>query len=69
MMNWKGFGRRWLWPNFKVLSCIRLEGQKKPRKPSVKIAGPELTFEPETSCILSRSINYLTTTFGVLNAC
>jgi len=20
MMNWKGFGRKWLWPSFKVLS-------------------------------------------------
>jgi hypothetical protein len=20
MMNWKGFGRKWPWPNFKVLS-------------------------------------------------
>jgi hypothetical protein len=20
MMNWKGFGRKWSWPNFKVLS-------------------------------------------------
>jgi hypothetical protein len=20
MMNWKGFGRKWSWPNFKLLS-------------------------------------------------
>jgi hypothetical protein len=29
MINWKGFGRKRAWPNFKVLPDIRLEGMKK----------------------------------------
>jgi hypothetical protein len=31
-MNWKGFGRKLSWPNFKVLPGIRLEGQGKTKK-------------------------------------
>jgi hypothetical protein len=26
MMNWKGCGRKWSWPNFKVLSWHMFEG-------------------------------------------
>jgi hypothetical protein len=34
MMNWKGFGRKRLWPNFKVVPGIRLdELRKKQDKP------------------------------------
>jgi hypothetical protein len=28
MMNWKGFGRKWSWPNFKELSQNLLGGTK-----------------------------------------
>jgi hypothetical protein len=36
MMNWKGFGRKQSWPNFNP--GIDLEGPKKTRKISVRIA-------------------------------
>jgi hypothetical protein len=40
MMNRKGFGRKWSWPNFKELSWLSSGGIKeKPRKTSVRIAG------------------------------
>jgi hypothetical protein len=25
-MIWKGFGRKWSWPNLRSYACIRLEG-------------------------------------------
>jgi hypothetical protein len=40
MINWKGFGRKWLWPDFKVLYWNfpgGTEGNKK--KTSVRFAG------------------------------
>jgi hypothetical protein len=40
MMNWKGFGRKWLWPNFKVLSQHSSGGNEgNHKKTSVIIAG------------------------------
>jgi hypothetical protein len=39
-MNWKGFGRKWSWPNFKVLTQHLPGGtEEKPPETSVKIAG------------------------------
>jgi hypothetical protein len=32
MMNWRGFERKWSWPNFKELSDICLEGMRKTTK-------------------------------------
>jgi hypothetical protein len=32
MMKWKGIGRNWLWPNFKVLSWHSLEELRKTTK-------------------------------------
>jgi hypothetical protein len=29
MMNWKGFGRKWLWPNLRYYLGIHLEGLMK----------------------------------------
>jgi hypothetical protein len=38
-MNWKGFGRKRSWPNFKVLSRNSLEGLRKTVKILIRIAG------------------------------
>jgi hypothetical protein len=38
MMNWKGFGRKLSWPNFKGLAYIHLEGLRKTTKTSVRRA-------------------------------
>jgi hypothetical protein len=39
MMNWKGFGRKWSWLNFNLLSWHSPGGtEKKHEKPSVRIA-------------------------------
>jgi hypothetical protein len=32
MINWKRFGRKWSWPNFKYYPGIRLEGVGKSTK-------------------------------------
>jgi hypothetical protein len=40
MMNWRGFGRKRSWPNFKALSRNSPGGtEKKARKTSIRIAG------------------------------
>jgi hypothetical protein len=40
MMNWKGFGRRRLWPNLRYYLRICLQGLRNPtKKNSVRIAG------------------------------
>jgi hypothetical protein len=50
MMNWKGFGRKCSWPNFKVLSQhsprATEENHRKPLS-GLPVLGP--TFEPGTS--------------------
>jgi hypothetical protein len=38
MMNWKGLERKRVWPNFKVLPDIRVEGLRKIIDTSVRIA-------------------------------
>jgi hypothetical protein len=38
-MNWKGFGRKWLWPDFKVLSQNLPEGTKENHEIPVRTAG------------------------------
>jgi hypothetical protein len=65
MMNWKGFGRKQLWSNFKVLSWHSPGGtEKNHEKPQSgePVSGPR--FEPRTSKIRSRSVNHSTTTLG-----
>jgi hypothetical protein len=37
MMNWEGFGRKWSWPNFKVLSWHLPGGTEETMKTSVRI--------------------------------
>jgi hypothetical protein len=64
MMNWKGFGRKRSWPNFKVLSRHspgRTEENHENNQDSW-LSGP--TFEPRTSRIRSRSVSHWTMTFG-----
>jgi hypothetical protein len=39
MMNWKRFGRKRLWPNFKVIFRHSLEELRKITKPSIRRAG------------------------------
>jgi hypothetical protein len=39
MMNWKGCGRKQLWPNLRHYPNICLQGLRKTTKTSVKIAG------------------------------
>jgi hypothetical protein len=39
MMNWKGFGRKWLWPNLIYYPSIHLERLKKTTKTLVRVAG------------------------------
>jgi hypothetical protein len=38
-MNWKGFGAKRTWPNFKELSPYTLGGTEENHKTSVRIAG------------------------------
>jgi hypothetical protein len=65
MINWKGFGGKRSWPNFKVLSWHfprgTEENQEKPQSDSWPL-GPR--FEPDTSQIQSRSVNHLTMMLG-----
>jgi hypothetical protein len=63
-MNWMGFGRKQLWPNFKVLSLHHLEGLKETTNIAVRIAGLRPRFEPRSSGIQSRSVNHSTMIFG-----
>jgi hypothetical protein len=37
MMNWKGCGRKWLWPNLRYYPSVCLEELRKTMKTSVKI--------------------------------
>jgi hypothetical protein len=38
-MNWKGYGRKWSWPNLRYYPGIFLEGLWKTTKISGRIAG------------------------------
>jgi hypothetical protein len=38
-MNWKECGRKRWWPNLRCYAGILVEGLRKPRKTSVRIAG------------------------------
>jgi hypothetical protein len=38
MKNWKGFGRKWSWPNLRYYPGIHLEGLRKTTENSVRIA-------------------------------
>jgi hypothetical protein len=38
MMNWKGYGRNWSWPNLRYYPSIYLEGLRKTTKASEGIA-------------------------------
>jgi hypothetical protein len=64
-MSWKGFGRKRLWPNFKVLSRHSPEGTEENHEnlnQNSQLLGPR--FEPKTSGIRSRTVNHSTLTFG-----
>jgi hypothetical protein len=64
-INWKGFGRKWSWPNFKVLTRHSPEGTEKTMKDlNQDSRSPGMRIEPGTSQIRSRSVNHSTTTFG-----
>jgi hypothetical protein len=39
MMNWKGCGKKWSWPNLRHYPAICLEGLRKTTKNFVRIAG------------------------------
>jgi hypothetical protein len=63
MMNWKGLGRKWWWPNFKVLSWHSPGGTEKITKTlnqGTRLTGPR--FKPGTFRI-RRSVNHSTITF------
>jgi hypothetical protein len=59
MMNWKGCGRKRLWPNFKVL-CQHVRGGNEENHEEPQsgqpISGPR--YESGTSRIRSRSVNH-----------
>jgi hypothetical protein len=66
MMNWKGFGRKWLCPNFKVLSWYLPGGNEEHHKnlnQDSRSLGSRI--EPRTSQIRSKSVNNLTAKFGI----
>jgi hypothetical protein len=60
-MNWKGFGRKGPWPNFKVLSPGGPEEKYENLSQDSRLPGPRS--EPGTSRIRSRSVNHSTTMF------
>jgi hypothetical protein len=65
MMNWKGFGRKWSWPNFKVLYQHFFGGTKRNHEKlqsGYPVSGSRI--EAETSRTRSRSVNHSTTTFS-----
>jgi hypothetical protein len=65
MMNWKGFGRNWLWPNLKVLSWYSPGGTVESHiNLDQDSRSPEPRIEPGTTRIQSRSVNHSTTMFG-----
>jgi hypothetical protein len=66
MMNWKEFGRKQSWHNFKTLSQHLLGGTEENHKnltEDSRLPGPR--FEPGTSGKRSRSVTHSTTTFGL----
>jgi hypothetical protein len=65
MMNWKGFGRNWLWPNLKVLSWHSPGGTEESHiNVDQDSRSLEPRIEPGTSRLQSRSVNHSTTMFG-----
>jgi hypothetical protein len=50
-MNWKGCGRKWLWPNLRYYPGIFLEALRKTIKSPVRIASFWLRFEAGISQI------------------
>jgi hypothetical protein len=46
MMNWKGFGRKWSQPNFKVLSQHLPEGVEGEKSQDSRSPGQDLKVEP-----------------------
>jgi hypothetical protein len=69
-MNWKGLSRKRLWPNFKVLSSINLEGLRKTVKnhsQDSQLLG--LRFEPRVSRIRSRRVNHDVTLLLLWDIC
>jgi hypothetical protein len=62
MMNWRGFGRKRFWPNFKVLSQEGLRKTMKSLIQSSRLLGPRI--ELGTSRVRGRSVNHSTMTFG-----
>jgi hypothetical protein len=47
MMNWKGFGRTFLWLNLRYYPSICLEGLRKPQTISVRITSLQAEMIPE----------------------
>jgi hypothetical protein len=65
-MNWKGFGRKRSWPNFKVISRNSLGGtEENYENLNQGSRSPDPRFEPGISRIRSKSVNHSTTTFGM----
>jgi hypothetical protein len=63
MMNWKGFGKKRSWPNFKLLSRYLsgvTEEKLKNHSQNSRSPGPGLNPGP------SKSVNHSTTTFSSL---
>jgi hypothetical protein len=65
MINYKGCGKKQLWPNFNVLSSHVLRDWRKPQNPQSEQLVSGQRFEHGTSRIWSRSVNHLTMMFGV----
>jgi hypothetical protein len=67
MVNWKGFGKKRSWPNFKIYPGILLEILRKITKnlAGEPLSGPRLN--PETFRARSRNFKHSKTTFGSLN--
>jgi hypothetical protein len=64
MMNSKEFGRKLLWPNFKVLSWCSPGGTEENHEKPQDSWSLGLRLEPGTSRIQSKSVNHLSMTFG-----
>jgi hypothetical protein len=66
MMNWKGCGRKWSWPNVRCCTGICLEGLKKKTKTLNQnswYSGRDLNLGPPE---YEAWVNYPNTTFGII---
>jgi hypothetical protein len=65
MLNWKGCGRKWSWPNLRCYPDIFLEGLRKSTK-KLGIVSLEADVWTQDLSNMNSSVSHWSRTFGVL---